>query len=397
MIVQGVVDNNVYPPRFGLTVRVWNLYRGLARRSDVARVRVICALKSRESAPALERREGVEIVRIKTWHPTAFAWLERARLAPLFLVAEGHRAWPRPFARVWDLEADILQMDTLPLVPLWRAAPRGVLRVYGSTNVEVEWFERVGARVMGRKRWTRRLAELEREALEGADLVLAVSAEDRDSFVARYGVPAAKIAVIENGFDAEQLRVPTAEEKRGARSALGLGDGEVGLLFLGSDFEHNRQAVAHLFAHVVPSLAELGARLYLVGEVAPRFRPRAEAEGGGRVRALPTQSDLTPYLWGCDVGLNPVTAGAGSNVKLPTYLAAGLGVVSTAFGMRGFDRLRSCVEVAVVEDFPAALQRAHAARSCPARPGMDGALASYSWQAQADRLAEAYAARLAAR
>ena len=35
MRVQGAVDNNVWPPRMGVTVRVWNLYQGLTRRPEV--------------------------------------------------------------------------------------------------------------------------------------------------------------------------------------------------------------------------------------------------------------------------------------------------------------------------------------------------------------------------
>src|SRR5207247_8186300 len=74
--VTGVVDNNVWPPRLGVTVRTWNLYRGLARQPGVTRVTLVSALKSRERADADETREGVRIVRVKPWHPTLFAWLD---------------------------------------------------------------------------------------------------------------------------------------------------------------------------------------------------------------------------------------------------------------------------------------------------------------------------------
>lgn len=397
MRIVGLVDNNVYPAMFGLTVRVWNLYRGLAKNPRVEAVRVVCALKSRERAVARETRDGVEVVRLKPWHPTIFAWLERTGVAPLFLAAEAYRRWPWPFARAMDRAADVVQIDSLNLVPLWRVAPPGALRVFGSQNVEAEWFERVGPGLARREMWARRLARLEREALETADLVLAVSRPDREQFVARYGIPAARVEVIENGFDAERIRPPTPDEKRGARAALGLGDEERGLLFLGSDFEHNRRAAEDLFRVLVPELAGFRARLYLVGDVAVRFRGRAETEGGGRVRAVPAQADLTPYLWGCDVGLNPITTGAGSNIKLPTYLAAGLEALSTPFGVRGFERLAPFVVQAELETFGDALARA-LVPPAPVDPGARAAvLASYSWQAQADRLAGFFAERLAAR
>ncbi|MEO6463529.1 MAG: glycosyltransferase, partial [Candidatus Eisenbacteria bacterium] len=306
------------------------------------------------------------------------------------LSAEGYRRWPGLFDRAGDAGADVFQVDSLPLSPLLRHAPAGALRVYGSQNVEMEWLERVGSAVARRPRWARWLARLEADALAVADLVVAVSTDDRDAFVARYGVDPGKVVVIENGFDAGGLRPPTAEEKQGARGALSLAPGERGLVFVGTDFEHNRRGVMELFTHIVPRLSELEARLWIVGDVSASFRARAAREGGGRVRAVPAQSDLTPWLWGCDVGLNPITTGAGSNVKLPTYLACGLDVVTTPFGGRGFARLLPFVSRAALDAFPAAL-----AAPAPSRAGRDTVLASYAWGAQARTLLDAYESRLA--
>jgi glycosyltransferase involved in cell wall biosynthesis len=386
VIVQGVVDNNVWPPRMGVTVRVWNLYRSLAQRREVTRVAVTAIIKSREQALAFEERDGIAITRVKPWHPTVFAWLERAGVSPLFLVADAYRRVPLLVTRAFDKQAGVLEVDSLNLTPLLAQAQPGALKVYGAQNVEIEWFERVGPALTRRARWAGRLAALEREALAMADLVVAVSAADKEQFVTRYGVDAGKIAVVDNGFDAEHLRAPTPDQKRGAREALGLAPDERGLLFLGTDFEHNRRAAEALFTTVVPALETLSARLFVVGGVGARFAARALAEGGGRVRAVPEQSDLTPYLWGCDVGLNPVTTGAGSNVKLPTYLAAGLDVVSTPFGLRGFDALAPFALAADVDDFADALR----APAWPARLHRAEALAAYTWQAQADRLFAAY-------
>ena len=387
MRVQGIVDNNVYPPRMGHTVRVWNLYRELARLGGVDAVSVVSALKSRERAVGRERRDDVEIARVWPGHPSLFAWLEKAGIAPLSLSAEGYRRWPGPFSRAWDPHAQVFQVDSLPLSPLLRHAPAGALRVYGSQNVEMEWLERVGSDVARRPRWARWLERLEAEALKVADLVVAVSADDRAAFVGRYGIDAAKVVVVDNGFDAAGLRAPTAEEKAGARGALNLAAGERGFVFVGTDFEHNRRAVTALFTHVVPRLATLGARLWIVGDVSAAFRGRARREGRGRVRAVPAQADLTPWLWGCDVGLNPVTTGAGSNVKLPTYLACGLDVVTTPFGARGFERLLPFVTRAALESFPAAL-----GAPPPPRAGRDAALASYAWGTAARTLLDAYRA-----
>jgi hypothetical protein len=45
--------------------------------------------------------------------------------------------------------------------------------------------------------------------------------------------------------------------------------------------------------------------------------------------------EVVPYFAAADAGLNLVTRGSGSNVKLFEYLAAKLPVISTVFGVRG--------------------------------------------------------------
>jgi hypothetical protein len=94
--------------------------------------------------------------------------------------------------------------------------------------------------------------------------------------------------------------------------------------------------------------------------------------------------------------LNPVTSGGGSNVKVPTYLALGLAVVSTAFGLRGYAPLAAAVECSERETFADALHarpRGWAARGAPA----PAALADYAWGALGARLAGSFATRVAAR
>jgi hypothetical protein len=49
--------------------------------------------------------------------------------------------------------------------------------------------------------------------------------------------------------------------------------------------------------------------------------------------------EVPPYFAAADIGLNPITRGSGSNVKLFEYLVARLPVISTAFGVRGTDLL----------------------------------------------------------
>jgi glycosyltransferase involved in cell wall biosynthesis len=72
---------------------------------------------------------------------------------------------------------------------------------------------------------------------------------------------------------------------------------------------------------------------------------------GGHVDALPgipngenvvargvvSRAELDELLACCDVALNPMSSGSGTNIKMIDYFAAGAPVVSTAIGARGLD------------------------------------------------------------
>jgi hypothetical protein len=70
----------------------------------------------------------------------------------------------------------------------------------------------------------------------------------------------------------------------------------------------------------------------------------------GRVDAV------EPYFAAADAGLNPVAGGAGTNLKTGEFIAAGLPLLATPFGARGYD-LRHAHSAVLFdpEDLPAAL------------------------------------------
>ena len=76
-------------------------------------------------------------------------------------------------------------------------------------------------------------------------------------------------------------------------------------------------------------LAEQHIYFLILGSVAPRPERSGALIVTGRV------PDVVPYFAASDVGLNPITRGAGANVKLFEYIASGLPVISTSFGVRG--------------------------------------------------------------
>lgn len=386
MLIHAAVDNDIHPPRFGGAQRSFGLARGLARRHSV---RVLCVTPNRASGPARERVDGVELLRRKAWH-TSLAWrLERARLAPLFAAEAGHRANAARYAAALGPGADMLAADLNLAALLERAgAP---LRVHTSHNVEYDRFRSSAPPVAGRAAWAARLRRLEQRAVEAAHLTVVCTDEDAARMRELYGVPPTRLAVIPNGYDELRLAPPPPGARERARAALDLREGDYVAAFVGGDWGPNREALALLADRVMPALAAEGVRLLVVGAVGRALRGRREPW----LVVAGEAPELAPLLHAADCGLNPVRGGGGSNVKVPGYLACGLAVVTTPFGIRGYAPLAAHCVVAEAEDFADALRarpRGLAARGAPPPE----ALAEYAWGRLGERLGERCEARLAA-
>jgi len=386
VLIHGATDNDVHPPLFGATQRSFGLFRGLARRHDV---RVLCVVPNRTRKPLEERVAEVTLLRRSAWYTSAAWRLERARLMPLFLASLAHRAQAARWRDVLPGEADVCMAD-LPLAGVLDARPAR-LKVLHAHNVEYDHFRAAGPALFASGFWAGRLRALEARAVRGADLVVAASEEDAARFCALYGVAVERVVAIPNGFDETAVRFPAPGERARARAALGLSAGEYACLFVGSDVPHNRAALGVTLARVMPALARDGFKLLVVGSVTRALDGRREPW----LIAHDATADLLPWLHAADAGLNPVTRGGGSNVKLATYLAAGLAAVSTPFGVRGYAALEPLATVAEIDRMSEALStrpQGAAARGDAPAP----AIRAYAWGALGERLAAELERRLGA-
>lgn len=375
-------DNDIHPALFGATQRLFGLARGAATRASV---KALCVVPNRSHGARHETVAGVELHRVKSWHTSVAWWLERGGLAPLFTAHAGHRARANAYRRELGAAPDALLCD-LALTGMFAGAGPA-LRVYHAHNVEARRWESAAPRVLAREAWGARLAALERQAVQEADLCVACTDEDAELLRTLHG--ARDVEVIANGYDETALQPATDAARRAARAALGIPDGAYVLAFVGGDWGPNHEALSWLMEQVMPALGREGFVLLVVGAVARRLTGRTEPWLVARTET----PDLGAMLAAADAGMNPVTTGGGSNVKVPTYLALGLAVVSTPFGVRGYAPLAAAVTVAALEDTADALRErpqgwAVRGEHAPA------ALADYAWGTLGARLAGSLAARI---
>ena len=376
-------DNDIFPPLFGATQRLFGLARGMALRMNV---RALCVVPNRSRGADAEQVAGIELLRLRSWHTSVGWWLERAGLVPLFTVERGHRRRAATYRALLGGPADVLMCD-LALTGLFPGAERA-LRVYHAHNVEVERWRSVAPRVLGRERWGERLGALERRAVTESDCCVACTEEDAALLRSLHG--ARDVIVAENGYDETSIAPASAELRARARASLGIAPDAYVAAFVGGDWAPNHEALDWLVRDVMPGLAGEGFVLLAAGAVAHRLAGRSEPWLVAR-QATP---DLGAILAAADAGLNPVTSGGGSNVKLPTYLAAGLAVLSTLFGLRGHAPLAgevTCVERGGFADALRKRPRGWAAR----RESPPPALADLAWGTIGARLADSLATRAA--
>jgi hypothetical protein len=65
----------------------------------------------------------------------------------------------------------------------------------------------------------------------------------------------------------------------------------------------------------------------------------------------PVPGNVSSYSKICTVALNPIFQGSGTSLKVLDYLANGLPVITTEFGMRGYEDLKSFVTLSDENSF----------------------------------------------
>lgn len=194
-------------------------------------------------------------------------------------------------------------------------------RVYNSHNYEDHLVKQLWKGAAA-ETYVNMVYQLEKKLVSGADLVFATSVKEKRSFIQAYGIDRSLVKLSPNGIHPHHWIRERVEKSNHSR---------ISAFFIGSRHPPNVQA-AHFIAH----------------KLAPRCREIDFMIAGDCSKAIKRHSATNVFLHGrvdqtrqkelfanADIAINPMFAGAGTNLKTLEFLSAGLPLLSTNVGVRG--------------------------------------------------------------
>src|SRR5438067_3631334 len=379
----------LFPPSSGGEQRYHHVYRHLSRDYDVTLLSPTFPEKSYEivefNARFREHRVPKESV-----HVELHLELERLRIGPecsalvCALAAGTENQYHRRY-RELIANADIVVHESPFMIDYDEELGKdGKPRVYNSYNDETDLMAQM---LEGpcKAQYVAFIAELEARLVRESALVLATSSVELELFKQRYGCDPDKIALAPNGFEPTTEGPVFDSAEAGSVGGLCPGDTRPLAIFLASGgHPPNIEAARYISEVVAPSSPNI--RFAIAGTVCSRLEA---VPANVQLVGLLSDENKRRLFRSCDVALNPIFSGAGTNLKMLDYMSCGLPVVTTPAGARGLDveSGRHCIVVSK-EDFVSALSALVANPAARERLGQSArelAYARYTWGSTAER------------
>jgi sugar transferase (PEP-CTERM/EpsH1 system associated) len=386
-----------YPLDTGAKIRTWHILSGYADRFDVD-VLHFSDPGVDEKWTAVAKHIGVcgvySVENPGMNQPATLAQFATAVLKdlPVSSVKYIRKDFSNQFKKMVAQGYDVVHVDTIHLaggVASLKQLPGPPLTILNAHNVECQIARRMRdlesslPRRMALSIHARNMERFERRAFALADMVLAVSEEDRGRIDAMARV-SGKATLVENGVD-ENYFTPGMDQEIDSNS----------LVFVGSmDWRPNVDGVKWFVSEILPLIRQQHpqAMLTIVGrsphaEVADLHSP------GQGVVVTGTVDDVRPYVRIASVVVVPLRFGGGTRLKILEAFAMKKAVVSTSLGAEGIQCLNG--KHLYIENKSQAfahaclkLMRNDANRHDLGENGRNLALSQYSWSSVIKRMYE---------
>lgn len=344
----------IYPPQGGGQARIYNLYKELAKSyeveivsftgvdqpafegyiaEDLYETRIPKSIKHQEEESNIECQIGIPITDVvmpfvSKYTPEYGDALEKA-IQTADLVVASH-----PFL-IHEVKKYI---GDKPFI-------------YEAHNVEYLMKKELLEDKKGGKKLIDLVHDIERECCEKSEWIMTCSEEDKDKINEVYGISKEKMVVVPNGVDTSATKFTSMSQRQRNKAKLGLAKQKVGM-FMGSWHPPNLEACEHIInmAKECPDTIFL-----LVGSQCLYFKEHILPENVGLL-GLVSEEVKNDVFATVDFALNPMLSGSGTNLKMFDYMAAGIPVITTAFGTRGIDK-KEYFMIAEVNEMPKVINK----------------------------------------
>lgn len=237
-------------------------------------------------------------------------------------------------ARKQIQDADVIVFSHPWCYPPFAADLRGEhLVVYDAHNVESVLRVSLHDDLPQAAQLLELVVNTEASLLARCDLVYCCSSEEVELFSKIFEVPRRKLRVAPNGTFTKYTQYDLIHARERARRDIS-GQNEVArrVVFMGSKYGPNAEAGRFIVEELAPKTPE--ATFVLIGGVGEclesKFLPSNVICAG-----IVNDDEKWKLLLSADFAINPMFSGAGTNIKMFDFLAAGLPVLTTAVGARG--------------------------------------------------------------
>ena len=321
----------VWPPQNGGQSRVYNLYKEVARSHDVT---LLSFVDHNQPARELDLSPGLWEIQVpKTLqHHRAEQSMSDLLNAPAGDIAIISCSSMTPlFGQTFAYLAantDLVIACHPYTYSVIREHYKGRLW-YEAQDVEADIKKTIlPDNEVGRK-WVKAVMTIERACYRDSESTFTCSEDDAARLEDLYG--AQSTFVVPNGVKVVPWGKVCRARSSGTRNRMGFGP-KFTALFMGSWHGPNIEAVKWLSDHLT---GDEGFQILLIGSVCDHPSFKMLPPNIIKLGLLP-EYEKTAIMRAVDIALNPTISGSGTNLKVLEYVSAGVPVLSTMFGNRGF-------------------------------------------------------------
>ncbi|OGP55714.1 MAG: hypothetical protein A2Y65_03110 [Deltaproteobacteria bacterium RBG_13_52_11] len=196
------------------------------------------------------------------------------------------------------------------------------------------------------------VSEVELLACHKSEYILGVSNEDVDKLCDIYNINRNKIVMVPNGIDVHACQYIYANKRKINRGMVGKSGKHV--VFIGSAHGPNIESVQYILDEIAGKNCNI--HYTIIGNMKLTFKKKM-VPPNVHFTGMISEEEKKKIYGTADLAINPMFSGSGTNLKVLEYLAYGIPLVSTKFGMRGLGVFDHCIYYAQKDNFLEIIER----------------------------------------